>query len=205
MAGRLPGSSSRHLRKKEGGGEGGGGGGIGGEWERRIIVHEEEEEESVTYFFRAAMAAISCSLSACVVPKYCQPCACISVHVLMTADITPTTLSSSSLFLLPPYFPPSSLFLLPPSSLLSSFLLLPPCFPPSSLFLPPPTPHPPTFLSSFFHPLPPPSLTLMLSGLACTCSTWQFTVSLFYDIIDKSCDSYLSFKEQHCTGQVSLL
>ena len=33
-----------------------------------------------TYFCSAAMAASSCSLSACVVPKYCQPCVCIYVR-----------------------------------------------------------------------------------------------------------------------------
>ena len=140
MAGRLPGSSSRHLGKKEGGEE-------RREGRGRVIVHKKEEEESATYFFRAAMAAISCSLSACVVPKYCQPCVC-RCACANDCRHQPTSLSSSSL--------------------LSSF----------SLFF---------LLSSFIHfppPLPLPPPTLMLSGLACTCSTWQFTVSLFYDIID---------------------
>ena len=34
-----------------------------------------------TYFCSAAMAANSCSLSACVVPKYCQPCVCMHMHI----------------------------------------------------------------------------------------------------------------------------
>ena len=122
MAGRLPGSSSRHLGKKRGRkrrreeGEGEEGEGRRGKERRRrgggVITHKEEEE-SATYFFRAAMAAISCSLSACVVPKYCQPCARVCTCVTDCRRVQHHTS-----FFIPSPLPPS----LPPSFLISLYI-----------------------------------------------------------------------------------
>ena len=145
MAGRLPGSSSRHLGKRgrggkeeEGGGGRRGGGGEEGEGEVGLSLTRRKRRVQLTFLEQQWQPVLAhCQPVWC--PNIANP-ACVCVHVLLTAGEFSITPPSSSPPSLPPSLLPFLLLTLPPSN--------PPSLPPSLL---------PYFPSSL-PPFLPPSL-----------------------------------------------